>query len=474
MGDGERAVRGTDVRDTRITPVTDRREAFAAWADRIGCGEVTTPPAQLRGEARRIHVRRTLLEDHTFRIRHRPDGAALKFRKLAGSPFSFFRGTALLFYRDLAGLDGHLPTVLAVGDVHPENFGVMPNRDGAPFFGVNDFDEAGFAPFSWDLRRGAVGFWMAAREHGLPKKQRRKVVRRFLRGYIAGLRGFARDDSEKWRQLRLDTSPPLIRDLIEASMTDRREHLDQYVDLDKGEFRPTRKVVPATSRKAELQAAIDQYRDRSSVPDEERAGHFQVKDVAVKRFSGTASLGLDRVWVLIDGPTDDPCDDLILELKQARRSAMDGLAPLRIGGHDGVERVVESEQIHVVGGDPYYGCTELDGRPFLVRERSPFKDEIDLEDLDFGEWKEYAEICGGVVAQAHARSDEDTGVLEGNAEEAILGSVSHAVMVDDLVRFAEETAKRHKRDWKAFRKDHALGAFADVRVAPARDTEHGG
>ena len=34
----------------------------------------------------------------------------------------------------------------------------MPNEDGAPFFGVNDFDEAWVAPFSYDVKRGAVGF----------------------------------------------------------------------------------------------------------------------------------------------------------------------------------------------------------------------------------------------------------------------------------------------------------------------------
>ena len=84
-------------------------------------------------------------EDHQFRIHNRPEGAQAKFDKLAKSAFKFFRGTALLYYRDYAGTDGHLPTVLTIGDVHPENFGVMPNADGAPFFGVNDFDEAYFA-----------------------------------------------------------------------------------------------------------------------------------------------------------------------------------------------------------------------------------------------------------------------------------------------------------------------------------------
>ncbi len=93
-------------------------------------------------------------------------GAQEKFDELADDFFKFFRGTALLFYRDMVGQDAHMPTVMALGDVHPENFGVMPDENGAPIFGVNDFDEAIYAPFTWDIKRGATGFWIAAREVG--------------------------------------------------------------------------------------------------------------------------------------------------------------------------------------------------------------------------------------------------------------------------------------------------------------------
>lgn len=58
-----------------------------------------------------------------------PEGAQAKFDKLVKSAFVFFRGTALIFYRDYAGMDAHLPQVFTIGDVHPENFGVMPNSN---------------------------------------------------------------------------------------------------------------------------------------------------------------------------------------------------------------------------------------------------------------------------------------------------------------------------------------------------------
>ena len=63
------------------------------------------------------------------------------------------------------------------------------------------------------------------------------------------------------------------------------------------------------------------------VDEQGQAGHFKIKDVAVKKGSGTASLGLDRYFVLIDGPTDDPGDAIVLELKQTRQSALHGLVP---------------------------------------------------------------------------------------------------------------------------------------------------
>ena len=121
-------------------------------------------PRMLDGHDRRAHVRQTIREDHRVRIANRNEEADAKFAKLDGSLFSFFRGTCLLFYRDIAGEDAWMPTVLTLGDVHPENFGVMPSVDDVPIFGSNDFDEAFYAPFTYDLKRGATGFMIAAAE----------------------------------------------------------------------------------------------------------------------------------------------------------------------------------------------------------------------------------------------------------------------------------------------------------------------
>src|SRR5690349_4369294 len=83
-----------------------------------------------------------------------------KFRKMAASPFAFYRGSASLFYADQVGdyrddsyLDGRTSRVWIHGDLHAENFGTYMNSSGRLVFNVNDFDEAYVGPSSWDLKR---------------------------------------------------------------------------------------------------------------------------------------------------------------------------------------------------------------------------------------------------------------------------------------------------------------------------------
>lgn len=243
--------RDDEVDEAPVRPTASRFEAFQALAQARARGEVVMLPRQLRGNDRKLHVRQTIREDHETRIASANDDAAEKFDKLAGSLFSFFRGNCLLFYRDLAGEDAWMPTVLTLGDVHPENFGIMPNADNVPIFGVNDFDEAYYAPFTWDLKRGAVGFMIGAQEEGgLGRSKQRRVARHFVKGYIDGITTYATDETEQEEQLRLDNSPKLVRKLMKDAMEDRSEWLaDDYLGEYGLAFRPSKKIVPITSRR---------------------------------------------------------------------------------------------------------------------------------------------------------------------------------------------------------------------------------
>lgn len=454
--------------ETEVVPeakVGDRVERYAALARDVVERACTMRPRQLTGQERRLHVRDTILEDHATRIDRKAQGAQAKFDKLADSLFSFFRGTSLLFHRDMAGEDERMPTVLVLGDVHPENFGVMPNADNVPIFAVNDFDDVAYGPFTWDLKRGATGFMLAAAEEGGygPKRQRR-IARHFIRGYIDGIDYYARNETESLGEFRPDNSPKIIRTLFEKAMESRESWLGgRYLDETGRGFPANEEFTPVSSRCEEFQALIDELAERNGIERDGRAGELRVKDVAIRHGQGTASLGLPRYYVLIEGPQKDASDDLIIEFKRARRSALHELVPehdFDAGEKGG--RIAHGQSVHLSQGDVFYGEVELEGMSFMTRERAPFRDDVDLDDLSKKSWKKYARACGRALAQAHARSD-DAGQLDYDIEPRIREAMQPVeLFVDDVLCFAEEALERVRRDHESYRRDHALGAFESV------------
>jgi len=119
-----------------------------------------------------------------------PHDIARKHAKMREDPFSFLRAT---FYRwaqrwpaacpDLVAA----PHVLAIGDLHIENFGTWRDPDGRLVWGVNDFDEAGRAPYTNDLVRLVASAWLA-RDLGRIGLKRREICDTVLLGYREGLR----------------------------------------------------------------------------------------------------------------------------------------------------------------------------------------------------------------------------------------------------------------------------------------------
>lgn len=110
---------------------------------------------------------------------------ALKHKHMAADPFSFLRAT---FYRWIQlwpercpQLD-RAPEVLAVGDLHVENFGTWRDIEGRLTWGINDFDEAGFLPYTADLVRLAASAHLAAGENHLSIGHR-EACEEILNGY---------------------------------------------------------------------------------------------------------------------------------------------------------------------------------------------------------------------------------------------------------------------------------------------------
>ena len=93
-----------------------------------------------------------------------------KHQQMKADLFAFMRAT---FYRWIDLWNEHClelakaPTVLAVGDLHVENFGTWRDQEGRMVWGINDFDESFTLPYTNDLVRLAVSAHLAISAHRL-------------------------------------------------------------------------------------------------------------------------------------------------------------------------------------------------------------------------------------------------------------------------------------------------------------------
>jgi hypothetical protein len=133
-----------------------------------------------------------------------PADLALKHTRMAEDPFLFLRAT---FYRwvqiwsqicpDLA----RAPRVLAVGDLHVENYGTWRDREGRLIWGVNDFDEAYPMPYTNDLVRLAASAHLAiSATHFsiLADDACTAILAGYREGLEAGGKPFVLEEDNKW------------------------------------------------------------------------------------------------------------------------------------------------------------------------------------------------------------------------------------------------------------------------------------
>ena len=168
----------------------------------------------------------------------------LKHSNMKAAIFPFLRAT---YYRwaqiwpkvspDLA----KAPHVLAVGDLHVENFGTWRDIEGRLIWGVNDFDEASPLSYANDLVRLAVSAHLAAEAGHLALKEK-GICDSILEGYSDSLRGngraFVLGEHNSWlhqiAQSKLRDpihfwekmdALPVVRTEIPVSAIDALEHL---------------------------------------------------------------------------------------------------------------------------------------------------------------------------------------------------------------------------------------------------------
>jgi hypothetical protein len=110
-----------------------------------------------------------------------------KHEKMRESPFIFLRATYWRWAETILEVCPDLADatpVLAVGDIHLENFGTWRDVDGRLVWGVNDFDEAARMPYALDLARLATSALVATPGREITANAMCAAI---LKGYRQGL-----------------------------------------------------------------------------------------------------------------------------------------------------------------------------------------------------------------------------------------------------------------------------------------------
>lgn len=173
----------------------------------------------------------------------KPD-VLLKHQRMAEALFPFFRAT---FYRwmqiwpEVCPELDKAPRVLAVGDLHVENFGTWRDIEGRLVWGINDFDEAAILPYTIDLVRLASSALLAIAEGHLalkPKDACASILEGYKQSLAAHGRPFVLEEENNWLRhmatgalrdpihfwQKMESLPRIIGE-IPASAKEALEHL---------------------------------------------------------------------------------------------------------------------------------------------------------------------------------------------------------------------------------------------------------
>lgn len=411
--------------------------------------------------------------DATFRELLENDQSAFqsKFRKMAGSAFAFYRGSASLFYHDLSAeqhdgpyLNERTKRVWIHGDLHAENFGSYMNAHGRLIFNVNDFDEAYVGPFIWDLKRFVASIALIGYKKAHSDNQITELVQTYAAAYHERIHVLATAASyDEVPSFTLNTATGPIQDALRsARMQTRAGLLDSMTEIHKFDrrFKVDDKVFKLDEDKQQkILQAFDNY--KKTLPNLERSpvSSIHVKDVVGHRSVGIGSAGLPSHNILLDGSTDALENDVVLYMKQAQIPALSMyITDDKIRNHFKNEghRSVLSQRALQRHSDPLLGWTEIEGVGQLVAEISPYESDLDWSDIN--DPKQISAVVadlGRATAMMHAAGDEEqehSGLVPFSAEKAIDAEISGdlAGFKDLLVNFAHDYSARVRDDHQIF------------------------
>ena len=407
-----------------------------------------------------------------------PELVPIRYGRMLVSPFTFFRGAALIMASDLArGTPRSGLNAQVCGDAHLSNFGVFGTPERQLVFDCNDFDETLPGPWEWDVKRLAASFVVASRNRGFSKAVRTEAVIRLGQAYRESMQVLAAlPNLDVWYshvdvaqmvellQARAAKSGSKADSRVAATATkvatkaqtkDSMRALDKLTTVVDGRrciISDPPLVVPAEELYPQMESdavlatfheVLRRYRASLSTDRRHLLEQYKFSQLA-RKVVGVGSVGT-RCWIiLLHGPRDD--DVLFLQAKEAEASVLERFTKKSQYSNHGA-RVVAGQRLMQASSDIFLGFqrnTGPDGvtRDFYVRQLQDWKGSVDTEAAIPEGMKEYAGLCASTLARAHARSGDRI---------AIASYLGNSQAFDKaLARFAEAYADQNERDYEAF------------------------
>ena len=401
-----------------------------------------------------------------------PELVPIRYGRMLVSPFTFFRGAALIMAADLAATARSGLNVQSCGDAHLSNFGVFASPERQLMFDINDFDETLPGPWEWDLKRLGASLEVAGRDRGYSAAERRKVVLTGAAEYRARMqqaagmgnldvwyahieveqlfeRFKAQVTGKQLAKAKATVAKARTRDTMQAfSKLTREVDGQRRIIADPPLIVPVEDLLPEGRQRGEVEAQlrglIRSYRrtletDRRHLLEEYEFVHMARKVV------GVGSVGT-RAWILLLLGRDGR-DPLFLQAKEAQESVLERFVGKSRYPNCG-QRVVAGQRLMQAASDIFLGWQRVPGfdgqsRDFYIRQLRDWKGSADVDTMTASGMAAYARMCGATLARAHARSGDRIAIASylGN------GDVFDRAIAD----FSAAYADQNERDYQTLR-----------------------
>jgi uncharacterized protein (DUF2252 family) len=404
-----------------------------------------------------------------------PQLVPIRYGRMLVSPFTFYRGAALIMAADLAATPVSGVTVQLCGDAHLSNFGLFGSPERRMLFDINDFDETLPGPWEWDVKRLAASFEIMGRDRSFAPADRRAVVMAGVREYRDRIRRAAGMGTlDAWyehfeagmllkmvsKEVRVkrvgqDDSQAVKEMVAKARTRDSTRVFAKRADEIDGELRivadppviiPVEDLIQPGSEWENpaplIKKLLSSYRrtlGREHHPLEEyRYVHAAYKMV------GVGSVGTRCYIMLMLGR--DHNDPLFLQVKEAQASVLERFLGKSAYAHHG-ERVVAGQRLMQAATDIFLGWQHIRGldgvtRDYYVRQFQDWKGSADVDSLLLPGATLYSRICGATLARAHARWGDRIAIASYLGQ----GDVFDRAIAD----FSAAYADQNERDYATF------------------------